>query len=102
MLAWYLTGHAPQVMSYLHERGVKGFVALNVLVFDEELPAVEQQLHHIASCGADAIIVQARMLLCVHAVHKPLVLVSNPGWPCLEVCAEAALLRALKAQEEGI
>ena len=57
------------MMSYLHERGVKGFVALNVLVFDEELPAVEQQLRHIASCGADAVIVLARMLLCIHAVH---------------------------------
>lgn len=48
-----------QVMVYLHERGVKGFVTVNVLVFDEELAAVENHIRHIASCGVDAVIVQA-------------------------------------------
>lgn len=59
-----------QVMGYLHERGVKGFVALNVLIFDEELPAVEAQLRHVASCGVDAVIVQARACaMCACKLH---------------------------------
>ena len=55
-------------MAYLHERGVKGFVATNVLIFDEELEAVEAHLRHIAACGVDAVIVQAWGTL----VHPPL------------------------------
>lgn len=47
-----------EVMSYLHARGVKGFVTLNVLVFDEELPAVEQRIRAMAEAGVDAVIVQ--------------------------------------------
>ncbi|GFR48190.1 hypothetical protein Agub_g10043 [Astrephomene gubernaculifera] len=48
----------PEVMSYLHARGVKGFVALNVLVFDEELPALESRVRSMAEAGVDAVIVQ--------------------------------------------
>ncbi|GIL60544.1 hypothetical protein Vafri_15096 [Volvox africanus] len=48
----------PNVMSYLHARGVKGFVTLNVLVFDEELSAVEEQIRAMAMAGVDAVIVQ--------------------------------------------
>ncbi|GLC64650.1 Peptidase U32 [Pleodorina starrii] len=48
----------PDVMSYLHARGVKGFVALNVLVFDEELAAVEARVRAMAEAGVDAVIVQ--------------------------------------------
>ncbi|KAK9825658.1 hypothetical protein WJX81_006317 [Elliptochloris bilobata] len=47
-----------EVMAYLRERGVKGFVALNVLVFDEELAEVEARVRLIAAAGADAVIVQ--------------------------------------------
>ncbi|GAX79879.1 hypothetical protein CEUSTIGMA_g7319.t1 [Chlamydomonas eustigma] len=48
----------PEVMSYLRERGVKGFVALNVLVFDDELAAVEDRVRAMALAGVDAVIVQ--------------------------------------------
>ena len=48
----------PDVMRYLHERGVLGFVTFNVLIFDRELPHAEKQLIHLAESGADAIIVQ--------------------------------------------
>ncbi|EFJ50364.1 hypothetical protein VOLCADRAFT_116887 [Volvox carteri f. nagariensis] len=48
----------PDVMSYLHARGVKGFVTFNVLVFDEELPAVEERIRAMAAAGVDAVIVQ--------------------------------------------
>lgn len=54
-----LSYYCAQVMVYLHERGVKGFVTVNVLVFDEELASVEKHIRHIAACGVDAVIVQA-------------------------------------------
>ncbi len=56
--------HNSQVMQYLHERGVKGFVTVNVLVFDEELASVENLIRHIASCGTDAVIVQVQTSTC--------------------------------------
>lgn len=48
---------------YLHQRGVKGFVTVNVLIFDKELAAVEEHIRHIAACGVDAVIVQASIFL---------------------------------------
>ncbi len=41
-------------------QGVKGFVTFNVLVFDDELAAVEQRLRQMAAAGVDALIVQVR------------------------------------------
>ena len=46
------------VCAYLRERGVKGFVALNVLVFDNELDEVEKRIRAMAEAGVDAVIVQ--------------------------------------------
>jgi len=48
----------PDVMQLLHRRGVKGYVALNTLVFPRELDALEPVLCRVAEAGADAIIVQ--------------------------------------------
>ena len=48
----------PEIMRFLHQRGVKGYVTFNVLVFDRELREAEQQLLHLSECGVDAIIVQ--------------------------------------------
>jgi U32 family peptidase len=45
-------------MRFLHAHGVKGYVALNTLVFDDELPAVEAAVRACAEAGADAVIVQ--------------------------------------------
>ena len=53
-----------QVTAYLHERGVKGYVTLNVLLFDEELERAELTIRAIAASGADAVIIQ------VHAHHQ--------------------------------
>ena len=43
---------------YLHDNGVRGYVALNTLVFDAELPAVLAAVRACAAAGADAVIVQ--------------------------------------------
>ena len=48
----------PEVMKTLHQRGVKGFVTFNTLVFDHELLEAEKAIAKIAEAGADAIIVQ--------------------------------------------
>ncbi|WP_437691745.1 DUF3656 domain-containing U32 family peptidase [Sorangium sp. So ce176] len=47
-----------ETMRFLHAHGVKGYVTLNTLVFDDELPAVRAAIEACAAAGADAIIVQ--------------------------------------------
>jgi putative protease len=47
-----------RTMRWLHERGARGYVTLNTLVFDEELEAVEQAVRACAEAGVDAVIVQ--------------------------------------------
>jgi collagenase-like PrtC family protease len=47
-----------QVMTYLHDRDAKGYVVLNVLVFDEELQRMEERVRQVAQAGVDAVIVQ--------------------------------------------
>src|SRR5438876_8622633 len=48
----------PNLMEFLHRRGVKGYVTFNTLVFANELPEAEQYLCAIISAGVDAAIVQ--------------------------------------------
>ena len=48
----------PDALRTLHERGVKGFVTFNTLVFDHEVDEAARTLEAIARAGADAIIVQ--------------------------------------------
>ncbi|HVX64964.1 MAG TPA: peptidase U32 family protein, partial [Bryobacteraceae bacterium] len=48
----------PSALCALHERGVKGYVTFNSLVFDHELHEAARVLASIAAAGADAIIVQ--------------------------------------------
>ena len=48
----------PEIMAYLHLRGVRGFVALNTLVFPSELDLLERSIRAVVEAGVDAIIVQ--------------------------------------------
>ena len=48
----------PKLMALLHQRGVKGYVTLNTLIFPQELASAEQYLRSIISAGVDAVIVQ--------------------------------------------
>src|SRR5215472_2147370 len=48
----------PDVMRTLHQRGVRGFVTFNTLVFNHELEGAARALEDIARAGADAIIIQ--------------------------------------------
>ncbi|MGV0028376.1 DUF3656 domain-containing U32 family peptidase [Phormidesmis priestleyi] len=48
----------PDLMEFLHVRGVKGYVTLNTLIFPQELAEAEQYLRTIIAAGVDAAIVQ--------------------------------------------
>ncbi len=48
----------PQLMTFLRTRGVKGYLTLNTLVFDEELVEVERTVRLAVAAGADAVLVQ--------------------------------------------
>lgn len=46
------------VMDFLHERGVKGYLVINILVFDEEMEKLEKLVRRVAASGVDALIMQ--------------------------------------------
>jgi putative protease len=48
----------PELMAYLHGRGVKGYVTFNTLIFPEELAEAARTLRAIIAAGVDAAIVQ--------------------------------------------
>jgi putative protease len=48
----------PETMAYLHSRNVRGYVAMNTLIFSQELPRAAEFVAGIARSGADAVIVQ--------------------------------------------
>ena len=48
----------PEVMAWLHARGLKGFLTLNVLVFADELEPAALLLEQAQAAGVDALIVQ--------------------------------------------
>src|SRR5271166_1797867 len=48
----------PKLMEFLHRRGVRGYVTLNTLVFENEFADVETYLRTMIAAGVDAVIVQ--------------------------------------------
>ena len=48
----------PELMAYLHKHGVKGFIAMNTLIFTSEIEAAEKQLRLVGEAGVDALIIQ--------------------------------------------
>lgn len=54
----FTVGDLPELMAWLHQRGVKGYVTMNTLVFPQELAAAEQYLRSMILAGVDAAIVQ--------------------------------------------
>ncbi len=48
----------PELMAFLHRRGVRGYVTFNTLVFTDELADAEDYLRSIIAAGVDAAIVQ--------------------------------------------
>jgi putative protease len=48
----------PRLMEFLHRRGVRGYLTLNTLVFENELDDAEKYLRAMIAAGVDAVIVQ--------------------------------------------
>ncbi|MFO0910202.1 MAG: U32 family peptidase [Isosphaeraceae bacterium] len=48
----------PDLMSWMHRRGVRGYVTLNTLVFPNELEELEDAIRQVTEAGVDAVILQ--------------------------------------------
>ncbi|MBQ3106608.1 MAG: U32 family peptidase [Eggerthellaceae bacterium] len=47
-----------EAVAYAHLRGVKVYVTMNTIVFEDELDAIRQQLHFLNNVGVDGVIAQ--------------------------------------------
>ncbi len=54
----FTVGDLPELMAFLHRRGVRGYVTFNTLVFSDEVAEAEKFLRSIILAGVDAAIVQ--------------------------------------------
>ena len=48
----------PKLMEFLHQRGVKGYLTFNILVFENEMPQAEAYVRAMIAAGVDAAVVQ--------------------------------------------
>jgi putative protease len=86
-----------ETLAYLHENGVKGYVTLNTLVFDEELPALESAVRACAEAAVDAVIVQdLGVAAMVHAIAPSMPLHASTQMTCTDA-ASVELARAVGA-----
>src|SRR5580700_2946496 len=84
-------------LSYLHAHGVKGYVALNTLVFDDELARLETAVRACADAAVDAVIVQdLGVAALVHAVAPSLPMHASTQMTCTDA-ASAELARSMGA-----
>src|SRR5215218_2347593 len=98
----------PEVMSYLHERGVRGYVTLNTLVFPSELQSIEQHIVQLTEAGVDAVLVQdlglVRLLRSMSPdleVHASTQMTLTSG-ECIQVAEELGISRVVLARELSI
>ncbi|TVY09369.1 U32 family peptidase [Paenibacillus cremeus] len=54
----FMMDELPDIMSFLHRYGVKGFLTFNILVFEEELNDARTLIEACVDAGVDAVIVQ--------------------------------------------
>ncbi|MGF1573636.1 MAG: DUF3656 domain-containing protein [Sumerlaeia bacterium] len=67
-----------QTMAYLHERGVRGYITMNTLIFPSELEAAARALKAASDAGVDAILVQdVGLALLANQLAPPLPLHSS-------------------------
>jgi putative protease len=98
----------PEVMSFLHERGVRGYVTLNTLIFPSELKTVEQHFIRLTEAGVDAVLVQdlglVRLLRAVSPdleVHASTQMTLTSG-ECIQAANELGITRVVLARELSI
>jgi U32 family peptidase len=94
-----------ETFRYLHAHGRRGYVTLNTLIFDDELPRLEAAVRACAEAGADAVIVQdlgvARL---VRAVAPSLPMHASTQMTCtdagaVELARELGCSRVILARE---
>lgn len=92
-------------MKELHGSGVRGYVTINTLVFDAELPSLEAAVRTCAEAGVDAVIVQdlgvARL---VHAIAPDLPIHASTQMTCtdadgVELARSVGASRVILARE---
>ncbi len=98
----------PELMDFMHRRGVKGYVTLNTLAFPSELEVVEPLIRKLAETGVDAVLVQdiglARLIratcpdLPIHASTQ----MTLTSAECIEVAAELGIERVVLARELSV
>jgi putative protease len=85
-------------LAYLHGHGAKGYVALNTLVFDDELPRLEAAVRACAEAAVDAVIVQdLGVASLVRAVAPSLPIHASTQMTCTDA-ASVELARSLGAR----
>lgn len=98
----------PEVMAFLHQRGVRGYVTLNTLVFSSELDAVERTVVALTEAGVDAVLVQDLGLVrLIRAISPDLPIHASTQMTltsaeCIRVAAELGVERVVLARELSI
>jgi U32 family peptidase len=98
----------PEVMSYLHERGVRGYLTLNTLVFPSELTTIERHIVRLSEAGVDAVLVQdlglVRLIRAISpdlSVHASTQMTLTSG-ECIRAVEELGIERVVLARELSI
>ncbi len=97
-----------EIVTLVHRAGARAYVALNTLVFEPELPIVEQLVRRVAAAGIDAIIVQdpavaliARAVCPELEVHGSTQMTASSG-QAVELLADLGLSRVVVPRELGV
>ena len=98
----------PEVMAYLHGRGVRGYVTLNTLVFPSELDAIERTVIGLTEAGVDAVLVQDLGLVrLIRAICPDLPIHASTQMTltsaeCIRVAEQLGIERVVLARELSI
>jgi putative protease len=98
----------PEVLDFLHARGVRGYMTLNTLVFPAELPAIENAVVRLTKAGVDAVLVQDLGLVrLIRAISPELAIHASTQMTltsaeCIRVAEELGIARVVLARELSI
>lgn len=98
----------PEIMAGLRERGVRGYVTLNTLVFSSELATVEAVVVRLTEAGVDAALVQDLGLVrLVRAISPDLTIHASTQMTltsaeCIRVAEQLGVERVVLARELSI
>lgn len=97
-----------QAMHYAHTYGVRVYVTVNTLVYEEEIPGALKHIEAVYNLGADALIMQDLGLMSLVKSRFPDIEIHastqmhNHNDACLCFAAEAGAVRAVLAREMDI